>query len=84
MLKSDDLESLISITEVIELADEIKRKEEIKERFDSLYVGRRNDLMFFYEFIEPYIKRVSYLRVNHATAGFILGKKSYQDMVKFH
>lgn len=40
--------------------------------------------MFFYEFIQPYIERVQYLRVNHAVAGFILGKKSYLEMVKFY
>ena len=47
MLSENEFKSLQNMDELIKQADKIKKNMEIKERFDKLYIGKRNDLMFF-------------------------------------
>lgn len=61
-----------------------KVKREIIERFEELYLRKREDIIFFLLFIHPHIKKVSYIRANHAVAGFILAKKCYTELGKYH
>lgn len=60
----------------------IKLKEQQLSRLQNLYTGRRNDIMLFTIFIDPHLKKISNIRVNHSVAGFIMTKKVYFDLVK--
>lgn len=40
--------------------------------------------MLFVNFIHPLIDNLRYVRANHDVAGFVLGKKCYPELAKFH
>lgn len=57
---------------------------ELEEKFDNLYIKKRNNLIFYTKFISPYLDRLSSLKINSAVLGFIIGKKTYRDLSRFY
>lgn len=49
-----------------------------------MYLRKRNDIMFIFKFISPFIPNFYNIKANHGIAMFILSKKAYLDMKKLH
>lgn len=41
---------------------------------------KRNDIMFIFKYIAPYVFGLSDIKANHAISMFIMTKKAYIDM----
>lgn len=46
-------------------------------KYEKLYLNKRNDIMFIFKFVSPYISSFYYIKANHGIAMFILSKKAY-------
>lgn len=64
------------------LAELQKENEEIFEKLEDLYIGKRNDIMFVNKYIQPNIQTFSHLRVNHEVAMFIFCKKTFMKLIR--
>ena len=50
-----------------------------------MYLNKRNNIMFIFKFITPYIFNImGYVRANHEITLFILCKKAYHQIKAFH
>ena len=47
-----------------------------------MYLHRRNDIMFVFKFISPFIPNFYNIKANHGLAMFILSKKAYLEKKK--
>jgi hypothetical protein len=47
-----------------------------------MYLHRRNDIMFVFKFISPFIPNFYNIKANHGIAMFILSKKAYLEIKK--
>ena len=57
--------------------------EETFGRYEKQYLMRRNDIMFVFKFIAPYVMGLYEIKANHEISMFILSKKAYLDMREF-
>jgi hypothetical protein len=46
-------------------------------------MNKRNNIMFIFKFVVPYMNTILKYKANHGIALFITSKKSYIDMKKF-
>ena len=46
-------------------------------------MNKRNNIMFIFKFVTPYIYSLYAIKANHGINLFILSKKSYHDMKSF-
>jgi len=46
-------------------------------------MNKRNNIMFIFKFVVPYMNTILKFKANHGIALFITAKKSYIDMKKF-
>ena len=53
---------------------------ELIEVYGKLYLNRRNNIMFIFKFISPYIYSLHGFYANHGLPMFISSKKSYLEM----
>ena len=54
--------------------------EEAFLKYEKLYFMKRNDIMFLFKFISPYIYGLLDIKANHGISMFMMCKKAYLDM----
>lgn len=68
----------------------IKKNEEKKnidmaiQRYSKIYLNRRNNIMFIFKFVTPYVYNLFNINANHGITLFIVSKKAYIDMKEFY
>jgi len=60
--------------------DEKKKIDLVIETYSKQYLNRRNNIMFIFKFVTPYIFNLSKNGANHGVTLFIVCKKAYQDI----
>lgn len=45
---------------------------------------RRNDIMFVFKYVAPYVSSLFEMKANHEISMFIISKKAYLDMKEFY
>lgn len=48
--------------------------------YSKAYFMKRNDIMFIFKYIAPYIFGLGEIKANHGISMFIMTKKAYGDM----
>jgi hypothetical protein len=62
-----------------------KDRDETIRKYENRYLHKRNDLMFIFKFVSPFIHNFGNINGgNHAIAMFITSKKSLIEMRKFY
>jgi uncharacterized protein with PQ loop repeat len=54
------------------------------DSYGKLYLNHRNNIMFIFKFISPYIYSLYGIKANHGITMFIASKKSYLQMKEFY
>ena len=57
-----------------------REKDEAFGKYEKLYLTKRNDIMFVFKFISPYIPKFYHVKANHGIALFIMSKKALLEM----
>jgi hypothetical protein len=65
-------------------AEEQKKITAAIQKYEKLYLNKRNNIMFIFKFVTPYIYFVYNIKANHEITLFILCKKAYHQMKAFH
>lgn len=60
-----------------------KEKDNALDRYEKAYLNKRNNIMFIFKFVSPFIPNFNMIKANHGITMFILSKKAYQDMIEF-
>ena len=60
----------------------MRQKEEAFEKYEKAYIAKRNDCMFIFKFIAPYVQFFYNIKANHGIALFVMSKKAYLDLKK--
>ena len=58
----------------------MRQKEEAFQKYEKAYVKKRNDNMFVFKFVAPYVANFYNIKANHGIALFVMSKKSYVDL----
>lgn len=61
----------------------IKKMNEAKKRLSGLYHSRKNNIMFIFKFVTPYIHSFYHLKINHDITLFLMCKQAYIQMLQF-
>lgn len=61
----------------------MREKEEAFTRYEKAYIKKRNDNMFVFKFIAPYVTNFYNIKANHGIALFVMSKKAYIDLNQF-
>lgn len=64
-------------------ANQKRDREEAIQKYLKVYINRRNDIMFVFKFVSPYVPSFHAIKANHGIAMFIVSKKAYLDMRDF-
>jgi len=59
-----------------------KERERNFNNYEKLYINKRNNIMFIFNYICPHTNTLVYFKANHGIALFITAKKAYIDMKK--
>ena len=54
------------------------------EKYEKLYLNRRNNIMFIFKYVTPYIYNFYEINANHGITLFVISKKAYHDMKEFN
>ena len=58
--------------------------EQAFQKYEKEYLMRRNDIMFIFKFIAPYVFGLFEIKANHGISMFIMSKKAFLDMREFY
>lgn len=89
LYKKDSFDELIKSdnVNVDKMAKEAEEKKQISfsiQRYEKLYLNKRNNIMFIFKFVTPHINNLMNIKANHQITLFILSKKAYHQMRTFH
>lgn len=73
----------MNMNALIEEAEHKKKKQLTFGTYQKKYMNKRNNIMFIFKFVVPYMNIILKYKANHGIALFITSKKSYIDMKKF-
>lgn len=65
-------------------AEEQRKMASAGQKYEKLYLNHRNNIMFIFKFVTPYIHNIFNIHANHDITLFILSKKSFLQMKAFH
>jgi hypothetical protein len=65
-------------------ADEKKQISLSIQKYEKMYLNKRNNIMFIFKFVTPHINNLMAIKANHQITLFILSKKAYHQMRAFH
>lgn len=63
--------------------EEKKRIALATEKYEKQYLNKRNNIMFIFKYVTPYIYSFFSINANHGITLFVISKKAYHDMKKF-
>ena len=76
------MENSANLNEILAEVNNIREKEDSFQRYEKAYINRRNDNMFVFKFIAPYVTNFNNIKANHGIALFMMSKKAYMDLNK--
>lgn len=82
----DDLvmSNKVDMQKVMKEAEEKKQVSLSIYRYEKMYLNKRNNIMFIFKFVTPYIYNLFNIKANHGITLFILSKKAYHQMKHLH
>lgn len=60
-----------------------KARDQYFAKFEQMYLHKRNDIMFVFKFISPYIPSFQHIKANHGIAMFVMSKKAFLELKAF-
>ena len=58
--------------------------EDVFGAYSKAYFMKRNDIMFIFKYIAPFIFGLGEIKANHGRSMFIMTKKAYVDIKEFY
>ncbi len=68
------------MNEILEEVYGKREKEQAFQKFEKAYINKRNDCMFTFKFVSPYVTHFYNIKANHGIALFMMSKRAYMDI----
>lgn len=83
-VNNDNIRESSNMGALLQEANQKKQKEDAFQKYQKQYLQRRNDIMFIFKFVTPFIPNFYNIKANHGITMFIVSKKAYLEMRKFY